>query len=89
MPRTADEAATLVFHEWADAQALANQINLICAAFDGAMANIKELDIPASDVPDFCKFLRDELASLYGDARRIENRLVEASRVFHHKLPKV
>jgi len=88
MPRTASDAASLVFHEWTKAQTLAGKLELIIAAFDGCMANIKDLDLPASDVPGFCQFLRDELGSLYSDAGCLEDDLSHAARVLHYKLPR-
>jgi hypothetical protein len=80
-PRTATEASALVLHEWGEASTLAAKIEMLAAAFDGTLASIKELDVPADEVQDFCQFLRDEMASLYSDARRIEHRLNDAARV--------
>jgi hypothetical protein len=86
VPRTPGEASTLVFHEWAECNGLANDLELLHAAFEGTLGSIAACDVAAEDVPDFCRFLLEKLAALYTDARRIEGRLLEASRVLYHKV---
>jgi hypothetical protein len=86
VPRTPREASALVFHEWVESQGLANDLELLHAAFEGALGSIATLDVDAEAVPDFCQFLMEKLGTLYTDARRIEGRLLEASRVLYHKV---
>ena len=84
VPRTAADAAELVFHEWGETQRLADSLQLFAAALDGTLATIERDGVHATDVVQYCQFLSEEISRLYSDARQIEHRLMDASRVFYH-----
>jgi hypothetical protein len=84
VPRNADEASSLVTHVYLEAHMLLLNLQVFASAFDGAMAGIKECDVPSDDVGDYCKFLREYLDGLSTDVHRIEARLYEAGRALAH-----